>query len=431
MARRAWVSYSDPRRATRITGAAALGEGLANACWRWVLSAAPTQFEDEGAPPSGGGLRGLASGFALVLLSLGAGAGAGGAAAYGVLQWRADAGAPLAAPPPGGEAEPPAEHAAPQGAVNIGEPGAAARLAAPPFDPAPLQDSLRALRADVADLERALRLTPGAGAGEALRRRLTALEAAPKPAEPDQLQRAVNGVSERLRIVEGVVGAREETAAGLQRRLGDLAARLARLEAAAARYAPIEALAATQAELAALQSRVAIAETAAASAGRAARAAFALSALAEAAEGEAPFGAAYAALAAALPDDPDVAALADLSRTGAPGLPRLRTRFAALEPALQKALLRQAAGGGILGEMQAAIAGQVSVRRLDAADAPQAQLEQAAAALARGDLAGGLGIVSRWQGEPAKIAADWRDAARRRMDLESRLARIRARLAEG
>ena len=106
-------------------------------------------------------------------------------------------------------------------------------------------------------------------------------------------------------------------------------------------------------------------------------------------------------------------------------------RSAALEPALQKALLRQAAGGGILGEMQAAIAGQVSVRRLDAADAPQAQLEQAAAALARGDLAGGLGIVSRWQGEPAKIAADWRDAARRRMDLESRLARIRARLAEG
>lgn len=405
---------------------------MANPCWRWVLSAAPTQFEDESAPAAGGGLRGLASGFALVLLSLGAGAGAGGAAAYGVLQWRADARAPLAGPAPGGDAErlagPAATDAEDSSASDAVDP---ARIAAPPFDPAPLQDALRSLRADVADLERAVRLSPGAGAGEALRRRLAALEAAPKPAEPDQLQRALGGVSERLRLVEGLVGAREEAAAGLQRRLGDVAARLARLEAAAARYATVETVAAVQADLAALQPRVAGVETTAAAASRAARAAFALSALADAAEGEAPFGEAYAALAAALPSDPDVAALADLSRTGAPGLPRLRSRFTALEPALQKALLRQAAGGGILGEMQAAIAGQVSVRRLDAADAPQAQLERVAAALARGDLAGGAGTVSRWQGEPARIAAEWLEAARRRMELESRLARVRARLAEG
>jgi hypothetical protein len=260
---------------------------------------------------------------------------------------------------------------------------------------------------------------------------LAALEAAPKPAEPDQVSRALAALAERTRVLEGLVGAREEAAAGLQRRLGDLSARLVRLEAAAATHAKADVVQTVQGEVGALASRLGEVAEETSRAGRAARAAFALAALAEAAEGEAPFAQAHAALAAALPEDGDVAALSGVARTGAPSLSRLRSRFAALEPQLQKALLRQAAGGGLLGEVQAAIAGQVSVRRLDSADAPQAQLEQAAAALARGDLAGGAAVVGRWRGEPAEIAGAWLAEARQRVDLESRLARIRARLAEG
>jgi len=206
---------------------------------------------------------------------------------------------------------------------------------------------------------------------------------------------------------------------------------MARLSALAEGHAAIAQTEALQAQLTSLKAEVSANAEAALAAGASARAAFALAALTEAAARGGPFQPAFQTLADALPGDADVAALGRLAPVGAPSREELQARFATLERELDRALRQQAAGSGLIGGVQAVLAEQVSVRPAEARDTPADRLEAAAAAVNRGDLAQAERLLRALEGKAATLAQPWLDGARRRLEIESRLAAVRAKLSKG
>lgn len=260
----------------------------------------------------------------------------------------------------------------------------------------------------------------------ALAKRITALEAAP-PTDPARYGRAAAALSARVETLEAARGETLTLAAGLT----PLRLRVADLEAAAKTLAPASDVDALRGEIAAVRAGLEAGMAEASAAGRAARAAFAVAAAVEAARASGPFVEAHAALAAALPDEPNVAALAPLARLGAPSRAALLEDFPAIEAAIDRALRAEASGGGLMGKMQAALAQQVSVRPVDDAGSPRSKLDLARQAIAREDVAGAVAALEQLTGPPREAARAWLDPARRRLEIDARLAAVRADLSKG
>jgi len=164
-------------------------------------------------------------------------------------------------------------------------------------------------------------------------------------------------------------------------------------------------------------------------AAEAARAAFAVAAAAEASRSSGPFEQSYASLQALLPNDPNVVALAPLARTGAPTRNELRDRFLDIEVDIIRAARQSQAGAGFWGRIQAALAQWVTIRRAGEGDTPAGVVERAEARMAADDLAGAIQELSRLSGPAAQVATPWLRDARKRLEIDTRLAAIRTELS--
>lgn len=304
--------------------------------------------------------------------------------------------------------------------------------AALPFDAEAMQREITAVRAAQERLEQGLRLLPGGPAPtEVLRKRLAALESGPQPVGEALLARNAAALEARIAQLEAIIAdfLRLQASANRHGGMESLAQGLS--EARAGQRASGTELAALRGELDRLRQDVIASRSEAASAGRAARGAFALASVSEAAQRTGPFPEAMRALSIALPDHAQVKALAILAVQGAPSRPELLASFAPLEARLDQALRAQSGGPSVLGQMQAVIARQVSVKPVSPKVAPQSPLDSARLAIAKGDLAGASGALGQLEGRAAQEARLWLDGARRRLEIEGRLAAIRAELAKG
>ncbi|MET0181710.1 MAG: mitofilin family membrane protein [Caulobacterales bacterium] len=164
-------------------------------------------------------------------------------------------------------------------------------------------------------------------------------------------------------------------------------------------------------------------------AAEAARAAFAVAAAADASRSSGPFEQSYASLQALLPQDPNVLALAPLSRTGAPTRNELRDDFADIELNIIRAARQSQAGAGFWGRIQAALAQWVTVRRKGEGDTPAGVVERAQHRIAADDLAGAITELSKLSGPARQVAEPWLRDARKRLEIDTRLAAIRTELS--
>ncbi len=300
--------------------------------------------------------------------------------------------------------------------------------------------SVAEMEARLAAWERGLALQPGGPAAfEPLRRRLSALESL--PANPqllrnEELARAALSLQERMRTLEELTqgalayeaAAAKVSPVALSQRVDAVGADLAlvrtRLDGAASNADLVK----VATELGRLQIEFKAIADEAMSAGEAARAAFAVAAATDAIRAPGPFPEPFATLQAALPNDPNVMALAPLAPTGAPSVPELRDWFERINLDIVRAARREAAGGGPWGELQAALAEHIVVRRVGE-EAASDVVERIRARLAVGDLASAVKDAERLRGEPGTVAAPGLKQAKSRLDIEARLAAIRAELA--
>lgn len=233
----------------------------------------------------------------------------------------------------------------------------------------------------------------------------------------------------------------------LEKRLAQLEKSVLSVETAASGASPDSVLALQQ-SVQALQGRIGDADLAAmtatvnqvkadidvvreqaASASQAARAAFAVAAAAEAARSSEPFEGALATLEGVLPGNADVAALAPLAKTGAPSRQELKDEF----KSLQNKIITQArisnAGAGFWGRVQAYLAQFVVVRRTGETNTPTGFVERASERLFNDDLAGAVSELSRLTGPAAQVSGSWVQRAKARLEIDARLAAIRAELS--
>lgn len=144
-----------------------------------------------------------------------------------------------------------------------------------------------------------------------------------------------------------------------------------------------------------------------------------LAALTDAAARSEPFEAERAALARAWPGQSDLQALQSVARAGAPSVNALEERFPG-------EAIRAAAGGSRpfwgLVEVRPAGDGQ--------GEGAAALAARAEARLDRGDLAGAVEAAGQLDGAAAEAAADWLRGARARLEIEQRIAGLRAALRE-
>lgn len=373
----------------------------------------------------------------LVALALVFGATAGALSGAFVGAWRLESNAVRTVPAlaaPGIPAQGPAPESAQAGLPSVAAGPTESELAS-------MREELAALRAQQQRLELGLKLLPGGPPQtEALRKRLAALEAA--PAQDDEAQSARNAAARdlRLAVLEQSIAdferlqaaaARQGGVDALGQRLAGVRTGLTQLEQRAATWAPATDLAAARAEIAALRAEVIASRSEAASAGRAARGAFAVAAVAEAAQRSGPFIEAMRALSASFPQDRHVQALAGLANQGAPSRADLLASFAAMDARVDQKLRAQSAGHGLFGQMQAALSQQVSVKSVGPKGVVRTPLDSARALIANGDVAGAVGALDLLTGPAAQEAQAWLDGARRRIEIDARLAAIRAELVKG
>lgn len=300
--------------------------------------------------------------------------------------------------------------------------------------------SVAAMEAKLAAWERGLSLLPGGPADfEPLRRRLAALESL--PANPqllrnEELARAALSLQARMATLEELTrGALAYEAAAarvspvaLSQRVEAVSAELSAVRERLDGAATAQEVRTVAADLARLQTEFTAIANEAMSAGEAARAAFAVAAATDAMRAPGPFPQSFATLQAALPDDPNVRALAPLASAGAPSVPELRDAFDRITLDIVRAARRDAAGGGPWGEFQAVLAEYVVVRRVGD-EAASDVVERIRARLAVGDLASAVRDAERLRGQAGRAVAPWLADARKRLEIETRLAAIRAELA--
>jgi hypothetical protein len=229
----------------------------------------------------------------------------------------------------------------------------------------------------------------------------TAVPVAPPNADAGALKAELQGIAGRVTAIETRLAALDPTGAG-----GAIVAGL---------QADIAALKAT---ISALQQQAANAPSPAVT--------FAVVNLAEAANRPGPFMIEYQTLLAAMPSVPEVLALEPFARTGVPTRELLSERFAGLGTALVEAQSAQKQETGVLAWFRGLFAGMVKVQ--SAANAPgtgsNAILARAKTKLDQGDFAGAIEDVSTIANPPTAVS-DWLVAARKRLDLESRVSAVR------
>jgi hypothetical protein len=303
-----------------------------------------------------------------------------------------------------------------------------------------LKANVAAAQKKLANIDAGLKLLPnGPPETKVLRDRIVALETLPNDpskASPEQLARAVAGLQARVNELEGRASKSLafETASGIEP--ADLVARLQglqnqskALEAKLATTASADEVAGLSTDLKKLQADFTEVAAGAKAATEAARAAYAVAAATDASRSSGPFPQAYSALQAALPNDPNVIALAPLSAKGAPTKAELRDAFTKIELDVIRAARAEDAGGGWWGQLQSMFAQFIVIRRTGGGDQPNTIVERADQRLAADDLNGAVAELSRLRGAAAKVAAPWLANARLRLEIDTRLAAIRAQLA--
>jgi len=276
-------------------------------------------------------------------------------------------------------------------------------------------------------------------AGGAVAPRVPAVQAAldnvvpvSAPAAAGAAPQDASALTQRLDAIEAMLNAPLASAAGedgtaarviaLQSSLQDVQTRLQQMPSS-------EEVATLVAEVRRLQEELPAVAEEARTAAVAARASYAVVAASEASRSSGPFLQAHAALAALLPDDENVTALEPLARTGAPTRDELRERFERIDLEIVRAARRSQAGGGFWGRIQAALAQWIVVRRAGAGDTPEGVVERAEDYLAADRLDAAIQELSRLNGAPRRVADPWIADARRRLEIDTRIAAIREELS--
>jgi hypothetical protein len=179
---------------------------------------------------------------------------------------------------------------------------------------------------------------------------------------------------------------------------------------------------------AALVDRVARLEGASSRQTQAAAEALAAASLSVAAEGAAPFDRDLAAFERLAPDDPDLRALVPLAVRGAAGRATLAATLPDFEAAAVVALREPAHDAGFLTKLWALIGKVVIVRKVDPAGADvDGLLAQAQGHASAGELEDAVKTLQRLPPAARGRLGDWIDAANRRIEIDQRIAAVRAR----
>ena len=181
-------------------------------------------------------------------------------------------------------------------------------------------------------------------------------------------------------------------------------------------------------DAAALADRVARLEQAATRANDAAAEALAASALSAAAEGSAPFDQDLAVYGRLAPGDPDLRALAPLAAMGAPSRAALAASFPDFASAAAAAAHQPPRDADFLAKVIGRLAQVVIIRRVGpGATGVDGVLYKAQSQAAAGDLDGALATLGALPPGAATPLAKWTDAAKRRIEIDQRIAQVRAR----
>lgn len=161
----------------------------------------------------------------------------------------------------------------------------------------------------------------------------------------------------------------------------------------------------------------------------ASQAALAASAIADAAAQPRPFAGEMAAYGRGLAESPDARALFPLATQGAPTRPALAANLAALAAKASVAARQPGKDAGIMAQIGYALSRVVNVRRLDeAGEGADASLARAQRRAELGDMEGAAALVDKLPAPARAGLADWREAARRRIEIDRHVAGLRAQV---
>jgi hypothetical protein len=177
-----------------------------------------------------------------------------------------------------------------------------------------------------------------------------------------------------------------------------------------------------------LDARVAKLESASGHADTAAAGALAAAALSVAAESAGPFDQDLAAYERAAPDDPDLRALMPLAAIGAPSRAALAAAFPALASEASAAARQPAADASFFAKAWVALGRVVLVRQVGPnATGADGVLSRAEAQIDAGDLAAALDTLRGLPAPAQPVLQDWTQSAQRRVEIDRRIANVRAR----
>ncbi len=159
----------------------------------------------------------------------------------------------------------------------------------------------------------------------------------------------------------------------------------------------------------------------------AAAAALAAAALSQATQSSGPFEEELAAVARRMPGSADVRALVRLARIGAPSRAALAADYRALSQKVAVAANAPAPDAGFLAQIGYAFSYIISIRRVEATergvDTPLMRLEHQ---IADGDLEAALATIEVLPVQARERLVAWRGRAERRVEIDRRVAGIRA-----
>jgi hypothetical protein len=210
-----------------------------------------------------------------------------------------------------------------------------------------------------------------------------------------------------------------------------LQARIAELEAELARSRNLTASgagAASSSDLSAIEARLARIEAAQGRAARAASAAVAAAALADAASTSRPFLTELATLERLSPHAEDLAGLKALAESGAPTAAALAAEFPEVADHAASASRSTSGDTSLLSRAGDALAALFTLRRVGSltGNEPDAVLARAERRVAEGDIESALKQLEALPAGGQRATADWRERAQRRVEIERRIAALRA-----
>ncbi|HVN01567.1 MAG TPA: hypothetical protein VMT68_15270 [Caulobacteraceae bacterium] len=181
-----------------------------------------------------------------------------------------------------------------------------------------------------------------------------------------------------------------------------------------------------------LADRVARLEAGARRQDQAAALALAAASLSTAAEGSAPFDQDVIAYERLAPGDPDLRALQPLAARGAPSRAALAAALPDIASAAVVAIREPAQNAGFFAKLWAMLGRVVIVRRVDSsAPTTDGRLAKAEDQAAAGDVGAAAQTLRLLPPAAHPALSDWLDAADRRVEIDRRVASIRARALAG